>query len=298
MSSDYISRLRGELLRAGAAQPARRRSARALRHLRPLAVAAAIAAIVAAVALTLPDGTEREVAADTVRLEYRVEPVAAALDTAACLRDRLARLGVHGAKVTATTDGVTITGPAAARADLAAVTQPGELAVYDWERSVLGPRGLPAPDDPEVTGGEDAGHSAALSRREAESRGRAVRAGGDRWFALGDQPAFTNADITRAEASTDPAVNEPVVLIELTDAAQRRFRDFTRDLSRRGGDQRDNQHLAITLDDRLVAVPYIDWRQAPAGVDGPLHLAGGFTPETARQTAAILNAGPLPGKLM
>src|SRR4029079_3962040 len=82
MSSDYISRLRGELLRAGAAQPARRRSARALRHLRPLAVAAAIAAIVAAVALTLPDGTEREVAADTVRLEYRVEPVAAALDTA------------------------------------------------------------------------------------------------------------------------------------------------------------------------------------------------------------------------
>ena len=29
----------------------------------------------------------------------------------------------------------------------------GRLAIYDWEANVIGPRGVPAPGDPEVTGG-------------------------------------------------------------------------------------------------------------------------------------------------
>jgi preprotein translocase subunit SecD len=297
MSDDYISRLRGELLRAGATQPARRRTARTLRHLRPLAVAAAIAALVVAVAMTLPDGPERE-AAGSARLEYRVAPAGAAEDAAACLRDRLARLGVEDATVTTTPGGLTVTAPSSARADVIALTAPGELAIYDWEHSVLGPRGVPEPEDPQVTGGEDAGHAAAISRREAESRGRAVRGDGDRWFALGDQPALTDKAVARAEAATDPATNEPIVIVQLTNTAQLRFRELTRSLAQDGARLRENQHLAITFDDRLVSVPYINWREAPDGLDGPLQIAGGLTTQSARQLAAILNAGPLPAKLL
>jgi len=54
MSSDYISRLHAELLRAGATEPAARRRARAVRGLRPPAAAAVVAALVAALVLTLP----------------------------------------------------------------------------------------------------------------------------------------------------------------------------------------------------------------------------------------------------
>ena len=63
MSSDYISRLRAELLRAGAAEQAPRRRARAVRRLRPVAAAAAVALVVATVVLTLPGERRDEIPA-------------------------------------------------------------------------------------------------------------------------------------------------------------------------------------------------------------------------------------------
>lgn len=44
------------------------------------------------------------------------------------------------------------------------------LAFYDWEPNVIGPGGRPAPDDPAVTGGVDAGHAGALSLYDAVLR--------------------------------------------------------------------------------------------------------------------------------
>ena len=77
MSSDYISRLRAELLRAGAAEQAPRRRARAVRRLRPLAAAVAVALLVATVVLTLPGERRDEIPAqdsgDAVTLTYRVQ---------------------------------------------------------------------------------------------------------------------------------------------------------------------------------------------------------------------------------
>ena len=67
---------------------------------------------------------------------------------------------------------------------------------------MLGPRGEPSPADANVTGGQDAGRAAAISRPEAAQRGGQVvaREGGarDGWFALGGKPALTNADLERA----------------------------------------------------------------------------------------------------
>ena len=51
--------------------------------------------------------------------------------------------GIDG-KVTAAAGTLTITAPGAAAT---ALTAPGRFAIYDWERSVLGPDGRPAPTD-------------------------------------------------------------------------------------------------------------------------------------------------------
>jgi hypothetical protein len=171
MSSDYIPRLRAELLRAGAQRQPRWRPLRV--PLRPLAPLAAVALIVAALVVAWPAGREDESASPQTQLAYRTDP-ARADEVAQILRARLAAAGVD-AHVAVSGDRLTITAPEGARADVAALTQPGRLAIYDWERSVLGPRGKPAPSDPAVTGGQDAGRGASVTKAEAQVRG--VRAG-------------------------------------------------------------------------------------------------------------------------
>ena len=88
---DYIARLRGELLRAGASpQPTRQ----AARRLRPLLAAAAIALIVAAVVLALPntprDETPVTQPGETVQMTYRAE---APEQAARILQERLEAAG-------------------------------------------------------------------------------------------------------------------------------------------------------------------------------------------------------------
>ena len=116
------------------------------------------------------------------------------------MRERLATADVRDARVSAAGGTLTITAPASARADVAALTAPGRFAIYDWEASVLGPRGVPAPGDAKVTGGQDAGVRARdLEGRSGRARGQVVRALGgasDGWFALGGTPALTNADLS------------------------------------------------------------------------------------------------------
>ena len=199
---------------------------------------------------------------------------------------------------------------------MAALVRSGRLAIYDWERSVLGPRGTPAPRDETVTGGPDAGRSAATTKSVAEARaarapdGRAVRAlsaAPDGWFALGGPPALTNADIQGARPDVDPATQEPIVALHLTADGRKAFTALTRDLARRGNANAVRpaagieaaQHFAIVIDDRIVAVPFIDFRQTPDGIDGAagMQIQGGLTPETARQLAALLSAGPLAAAL-
>ena len=329
MSSDYITRLRHELLRAGASSPSERRSVRVQRALRPLpAFAAAAAVALAAVALVLAwpasDTGERPVepAKGGVPITFRVEPPTAAEQTAQVMRDRLDLAGVRGATVSVSSTGsLTITAPAGERAAVTALTERGRVAFYDWERSVLGPDGAPAPSDATVTGGPDAGRAAAITKTEAEQRANAsggvpVRAEDgtpDHWFALGGDPALTDADIARAQPTADRATQDPAVMVDLTRPGKTAFTDLTRELARRGtaraaagtDDLEAMQHFAIVIDDRIVSVPYVNFEMAPNGIDGAdgaqiqgVQIQGGLTPETARQTAAILGTGPLPAALV
>ena len=318
MSSDYIPRLRSELLRAGATKPSR--WAHAAQGLRPLAAAAAIALVVLAAVLAFPRGDEQparptESPKGTLQLNYRGEP-SSAQASARVMRERLAAAGVRDAGVSVAAGGsLAITVPASARADVATLVHSGRLAIYDWERSVLGPRSLPAPRDETVTGGPDAGRDAATTKSVAEARaanapgGRAVRAlsvAPDGWFALGGPPALINAEIESARADVDPATREPIVALDLTADGRRAFAALTRDVARRGSANADAgseteaaQHFAIVVDDRIVSVPYIDFRQAPNGIDGSagVQIQGGLTPDSARRLAALLSAGPLAASL-
>ena len=327
MSSDYVTRLRQELLRAGASSPSERRSVRVQRALRPLPAFAATAAVaLAAVALVLAwpasDTGERPVepARGGVPISFRVEPPTAAEQTAQVMRDRLDLAGVRGATVSVSSTGsLTITAPASKRAAVTALTERGRVAFYDWERSVLGPDSAPAPSDATVTGGPDAGRAAAITKTEAEQRANAsggvpVRAEDgtpDHWFALGGDPALTDADIARAQPTADRATQDPAVMVDLTRPGKTAFTDLTRELARRGtaragtDDLEAMQHFAIVIDDRIVSVPYVNFEMAPNGIDGAdgaqiqgVQIQGGLTPETARQTAAILSTGPLPAALV
>jgi preprotein translocase subunit SecD len=311
MSSDYIPRLRGELLRAAAEGKARRRVGPVLR---PVAAVAVLALVAAALVIALPGVRDDDMAVDraaTVRLDYRVPPADCAA-TVRILQERLAAAGIGPAEVTSTADGrVTITVPRADRAAVGPLLQTGRLAIYDWEDSVIGPDGSTAPDDPEVTGGVDAGHGAAVSEAEAQAlvSGRAhavaVRladAPGS-WFALAGTPAIINAQVSEAREEVDPIVKEPIVALSLTADGQTAFRELTRTLGQRGADNargadplETSQHFAIVVDDRIVSVPFINWRENPDGIDGArgMQIAGGFTPETARALAAVLSSGPLP----
>jgi preprotein translocase subunit SecD len=226
------------------------------------------------------------------------------------MRDRLAAAGVDGVEVSAAGGTLAITAPRSARADVAALVQSGRLAIYDWEGSVLGPRGVPAPGDASVTGGQDAGRAAATSKAEAARRaggGQVVRGEGDGWFALGGTPALTNADIERARGDVfDVPTGDPIVALELTDDGQKAFTELTRRIAERGAANatpgsglESVQHFVIVVDDRIASVPFIDFRQNPDGIDGAtgMQISGGLTPDTARQLAALLSAGPLKAPL-
>ena len=285
MSSDYIPRLRAELLRAGAsAQPSR--AARSARMLRPIAVAAAVALLAVAAVLTLPGGGEDEapVVRDQAVLTYRVAP-AEAEEAARIMRERLA--GITEARVTTASGTLSITVPADARATADALTQPGRLAVYDWERSVIGePVGV----------SEDEARSRAAGREGAR-----VLPGPDGWHALAGEPALTTADVGRAIPGTDPQTADPIVVLALTASGRSAFEELTRELARRGEARSERQqHFAIVLDDRILSIPFIDYRHVPDGIDGRRGMqisTADLTPDDARRIASLLSAGPLEAKL-
>ena len=65
---------------------------------------------------------------------------------------------------------------------------------------------------------------------------------------------------------------EPAVVAQLTSGGESAFGALTAELSRRGsrrgGGAEAFQHLALVLDDRILALPFIDYRAAPGGIDG------------------------------
>ncbi len=94
--------------------------------------------------------------------------------------------------------------------------------------------------------------------------------------------------------------------MDFTDEGRRDFQRVTEELAIRGADNgigpdsiSQSMHFAIVLDNELVSVPYIDYRENPEGIDGRTgaQISGSFTVESAQDLANFLKIGALPVRL-
>lgn len=213
------------------------------------------------------------------------------------------------------------------RAQILALTAPGRLEFYDWEASVVTPNGktvasqLQGRNTTALTisqgsgtgepGGTGAGclslHSAlALAAREPVSvRAILVQAAppnsaGD-YYVLRDAPALSGSDITDPHERTDPNSGAPDITFGFTARGAQAFHALTATVARRGAlvstlGETLNQHFAVALDNRLISVPYIDFKQYPDGISGNrgVDLSGNLTVQSAKDIVILLRYGPLP----
>ncbi|MEJ7797706.1 MAG: protein translocase subunit SecD [Solirubrobacteraceae bacterium] len=134
----------------------------------------------------------------------------------------------------------------------------------------------------------------------------------DQWFVLQDDVALRGKEIKNPEQQFNQGSGgdgAPNVTFEFTDKGRRLWQDVTREIAERGSRSVGllpgqtaadaNQHFAIALDDELITIPYIDYRQNADGIDGRngSQIEGGFTISSAQQLAALLKTGALPLKL-
>ena len=294
MNEDFIAQLRRQLV--DAAGRTHRLPVVSLAWLRPaLVTATVVAAVVAGViALGVPANDDEPVATGaTVAFRITGGDAAAA---AAVLQDRLDAVALAGT-VRAASGHVLVDladDTPADRRTLDVLARPGRLAIYEWEANLVGEGPL----------------TREAARRLAErADGRRMVEHGRGWYVLEDKPALTNRDLAGAEQiiAIDPGAGAPGVALRFTEDGKTAFHELTRDVARRGADLaapgvpaiENAQHFAIVVDDRVTALPFINFQEAPDGVDGEggAQISGGLTLQSARELAAVLDSGPLPGAL-
>ena len=120
------------------------------------------------------------------------------------------------------------------------------------------------------------------------------------YFVLKDNVALSGTDITNPQPSTDQS-GSPDVTFGFNGTGQSAFQRVTGQIAHRGanvslGGNTFNQHFAVALDNQLVTVPQIDFKQYPDGIvgGGGADITGGFTSQTASDLATQLRLGALP----
>ena len=254
------------------------------------------------------------------------------IDRAATILAQRLHAAVPGARVSSA-DGrivVRVANPrAGARGQIIALAAPGRLALYDWEADAITPNGktvasqlhAQAPAAVKISQGNgaiEAGGPGAgsLSRPQAMVLAskrpgfvvlRAVDAGAGaaaqtaQFFVLRNIPAVSNSAITHPHVSRDRNTGTPGVVFGFTPGGRRAFAALTASVARRAAlvsepGQALNQHFAIALDDVLLSVPFIDYKQYPDGITGDngADVFGSFTTQSAKTLATLLRYGPLP----
>src|SRR3954453_2417751 len=111
---------------------------------------------------------------------------------------------------------------------------------------------------------------------EAE-RAKKQPASVQRLFVIEDDSELTGSDIKNPEQNTDQQTQEPIVTMDFTDRGQKAFAAVTKRIAQRGsevilppGTNRDAalQRFAITLDNKIVSLATIDFRENPEGING------------------------------
>ena len=123
------------------------------------------------------------------------------------------------------------------------------------------------------------------------------------FYVLKDNVALRGQDITNPQQSTD-TTGAPDVTFGFTGSGGKAFQNVTAQIAQRGQTvstlgQSLNQHFAVALDNQLITVPQIDFKQYPQGIDGSqgANITGGFTEQSASDLATQLRDGALPIKL-
>jgi SecD/SecF fusion protein len=131
----------------------------------------------------------------------------------------------------------------------------------------------------------------------------------DSFWIIRDDPGLSGTDIRNPEQNFDQrAGNEPIVTFDFTAKGRKAFQKITSEVARRGADNANplnpdpiasSHHFAIALDNELVSIPFINYRENPDGIDGRTgaQISGGFTITSAQDLAKVLKTGALPLKL-
>ena len=124
------------------------------------------------------------------------------------------------------------------------------------------------------------------------------------FFVLKDNVALRGNDITNPQQSTDPNSSQPDVTFGFSGTGKKAFQDVTAQIANRGSlvsglGQSLNQHFAVALDNQLITVPFIDYKQYPDGINGDngADISGSFSISSAQDLANELRLGALPIKL-
>jgi SecD/SecF fusion protein len=121
------------------------------------------------------------------------------------------------------------------------------------------------------------------------------------FYVLKDNIALRGSEISNPQQSSDPNTGAPDVTFGFTGKGKNAFQSVTAAIARRGSlvsglGQTLNQHFAVALDNELITVPQIDYKQFPDGINGDngADITGGFTVTTAEDLANELRLGALP----
>src|SRR5918997_2046222 len=131
----------------------------------------------------------------------------------------------------------------------------------------------------------------------------------DAFWIIRDDPGLSGTDIRNPEQNFDQrSGNEPIVTFDFSDKGRRAFQRITSEVAQRGADNANplnpdpvssSHHFAIALDNELVSIPFINYRENPDGIDGSTgaQISGGFTITSAQDLAKVLKTGALPLRL-
>lgn len=124
------------------------------------------------------------------------------------------------------------------------------------------------------------------------------------FFVLKDNIALRGSDIINPRQTKDPNTGAPEVTFGFSSKGKTAFQNVTAQIARRGNlvsslGQSLNQHFAVALDNQLITVPFIDYKQYPDGINGDSggDISAGLTTASAQALANELRMGAVPVNL-
>ena len=124
-------------------------------------------------------------------------------------------------------------------------------------------------------------------------------------WVLEDDSELSGSDVKNPKQGFDPQTNAPIVTMEFTDQGRQAFARVTKRIAERGaqeipapGEPPDAtfQRFAITLDNQIVSLATINFRENPEGIDGRTgaQITGIGNIDETQQLADNLRIGALP----